>query len=173
MSEERHVKPKLIVFDLDYSLWPFYVQKHLVHPLLQNKGEIFDMRLRPVKPYPEVPMILSELNEKGYELAIASRTSEIRGANQLIKLLGWDKYFKYKEIYPTSKLKHFSKFCDASHYKYEEMLFFDDDHRNIQELSEVGVTCVLVPAGEGVTKNLVEAGLELFAQNGYNWYEDY
>ena len=36
------------------------------------------------------------------------RTSEIEGAKQLIKLLGWEDYFSYKQIYPGKKTQHFS-----------------------------------------------------------------
>ncbi|KAJ1522914.1 hypothetical protein ONE63_002053 [Megalurothrips usitatus] len=160
MSETK--KPKLIVFDLDYTLWPFWVDTHVTPPFHEKDGKIYDRQNRVIKPFPEVPGVLQDLHQQGYELAIASRTSEIQGANQLVKLFKWDKYFKYKEIYPGCKVKHFSKFCKDSGYKHEEMLFFDDEHRNIRDLTEKGVTCILV-SGDGVTKNLVKTGLEKFA----------
>lgn len=163
MSEPR--KPKLIVFDLDYTLWPFWIDTHISPPCHQKNGSIYDRRNQLVKPFPEVPEVLSDLHKQGFELAIASRTSEIQGANQLVKLLNWDKYFKYKEIYPGCKVKHFSKFCEASGYKHEDMLFFDDEQRNIRDLSEKGVTCILVP-GDGVTKKLVQTGLHKFSLKG-------
>lgn len=56
-----------------------------------------------------MPDILKQLSNEGYELGVASRTSEIQGAKQLLNLFNWDKYFKYKEIYPGSKVTHFSK----------------------------------------------------------------
>lgn len=62
-----------------------------------------------MKHYPDSPEILKKLAEEGYEIGIASRTSEIKGANQLLSLFNWDKYIKYKEIYPGSKTQHFSK----------------------------------------------------------------
>jgi hypothetical protein len=42
------------------------------------------------------------------------RTDEIRGAKQLVDLFGWEKYFKYKEIYPGCKKTHFKKYVSAS-----------------------------------------------------------
>ena len=127
-------------------------------------GKVYDMQKRHVKPYPESTKALEYLHEKGYELAIASRTSEIEGAQQLVNLFNWNKYFKYKEIYPGCKIAHFSKFCKASGFKHEEMLFFDDEHRNIVDLSGKGVTCLLVP-NEGVTLKLIAEGLKKFAGN--------
>lgn len=62
-----------------------------------------------IKCYAEVPEVLKNLKEQGYEIGVASRTSEIKGAQQLIELFGWDKYFTYKEIFPGSKVTHFNK----------------------------------------------------------------
>lgn len=53
--------------------------------------------------------MLQRLYDEGYILAVASRTGEMKGANQLLKLFGWEKYFKYKEIYPGSKVNHFKR----------------------------------------------------------------
>jgi len=43
----------------------------------------------------------------------------------------------------------------------EDMLFFDDEQRNIVELSEKGVTCVYVE--NGVNMKVVDKGLTKFA----------
>lgn len=64
-----------------------------------------------IKCYPEVPEVLETLYNKGYTLAVASRTSEIKGARQLIELFGWEKYFRYKEIFPGCKVQHFKKYA--------------------------------------------------------------
>lgn len=72
-------------------------------------GSLVDSRKRKIKVYPEVPEILKQLKEEGYQVAAVSRTSETEGAYQLIGLLGWDKYFDYSEIYPGSKITHFTR----------------------------------------------------------------
>ena len=62
-----------------------------------------------VNQYPEPSEVLSDLHKQGYILAVASRTGEVQGAQQLIELLGWKKYFSYQQIYPGGKTKHLTK----------------------------------------------------------------
>ncbi|KAK7070030.1 Magnesium-dependent phosphatase 1 [Halocaridina rubra] len=156
-------KPKLIAFDLDYTLWPFWVDTHVDPPFRKHeKGHIVDARNRKVKPYPEVTEILKSLKDEGYIIGVASRTSEIRGANQLLELLDWDKYISYKEIYPGSKDHHFLRIKENSRLEYSDMLFFDDEHRNLKDLSRIGVLMILVP--DGVNKDLIKKGLEEYAK---------
>ncbi|XP_043286517.1 magnesium-dependent phosphatase 1-like [Venturia canescens] len=154
-------KPKVIVFDLDYTLWPFWVDTHVTPPFRKGKGnEVVDAQGHKIKYYQEVPQILKQLNEEGYEIGIASRTSEIKGAHQLLQLFEWEKYIKYKEIYPGCKVKHFSKIQKSSGADYKDMIFFDDEHRNIEDLTKVGVLSILVE--NGVTKKVIEEGLNKF-----------
>ncbi|XP_053972040.1 magnesium-dependent phosphatase 1-like [Hylaeus volcanicus] len=153
-------QPKIIVFDLDYTLWPFWVDTHVTPPFKKKGNEVVDAYGKVIRYYKEVPDILKRLSDKGYELGVASRTSEIEGAKQLLKLFNWESYFKYKEIYPGSKVTHFSKIQKASGTDYKDMLFFDDEHRNIVDVGKLGVTCIL--ARNGVTCALIEDALKDF-----------
>ncbi|KAM0788288.1 hypothetical protein ACM66B_001434 [Microbotryomycetes sp. NB124-2] len=67
------------------------------------------------------------------------------------------KLFDTLEIYPGSKLKHFKKIHEDTGIDYDEMLFFDDESRNM-EVTKLGVTFVLVR--DGVNRQLFESGLE-------------
>uniref|UniRef100_A0A1Y1KMZ2 Magnesium-dependent phosphatase 1 n=1 Tax=Photinus pyralis TaxID=7054 RepID=A0A1Y1KMZ2_PHOPY len=157
-TSSTETRPKFIVFDLDYTLWPFWVDTHVTPPFRKSSsGKIVDARGATISCYKEVPKVLKKLNEDGYTLGVASRTSEIQGANQLIKLFGWSKYFKYKEIYPGSKTAHFARFKKQLEVPYSDMLFFDDESRNIRDLKEVGVTSILVK--DGVDAKVVEMGI--------------
>lgn len=40
--------------------------------------------------------------------------------------------FDFMEIYPGSKMTHFRKIREASGVEYEDMVFFDDEHRNCE-----------------------------------------
>lgn len=152
--------PKIIVFDLDYTLWPLWVDCCVTPFCKKNENEAVDAHGQTLQHCKDVPNILKELSNKGYELGIASRTSEIQGANQLLNIFGWDKYFKYKEIYPGSKVAHFSKIQKASGVKYEDMIFFDDEARNISDVRKLGVCCILVK--NGVTHQVIEKALKDF-----------
>lgn len=157
------VKPKLIGFDLDYTLWPFWVDTHVDPPFHKDrKGQVLDRYNKKVKYYSEVPKVLEWLHSKGYVLAAVSRTGEIQGANQLLALFDWDKYFTYKEIYPGCKITHFERIKAKSGAEFREMLFFDDEQRNKRDLATIGVHTVMVD--DGVTKNLVKQGLEQYSR---------
>lgn len=108
-----------------------------------------------MEPYPEVLEIL-EIWSKKCEIAVASRTSYPPGAESLLSLFGFEKYIKYKEIYPGCKHAHFKSLKNRSNFEYSEMLFFDDEPRNIRDLRKFGVECVLVDSDIGVTKKLIQ-----------------
>ncbi|XP_076322448.1 magnesium-dependent phosphatase 1-like isoform X2 [Tachypleus tridentatus] len=154
-------RPKLIVFDLDYTLWPFWVDTHVDPPFRKSgDGKVIDSSGRKIKYYPDVPKILERLTNEGIPMGVASRTEWPAGARQLLKMLDWEKYFSYQEIYPGSKLTHFQRFQEVSGVPYSQMIFFDDEHRNICEISKLGVTSVFVP--KGLTNKVLEEGFKQF-----------
>nr|XP_060635957.1 magnesium-dependent phosphatase 1 [Anolis sagrei ordinatus] len=157
-------KPSLVVFDLDYTLWPFWVDTHVDPPFKKDSdGSIRDRNGQLVNLYPEVPAVLERLHSEGIPMAVASRTGEIRGATQLLDLLSLSSYFRCKEIYPGSKVTHFQRLSQQSGIPLCQMLFFDDESRNIYDVSKLGVTCILVP--NGMNLSLLGRGLEAFAHS--------
>ncbi|XP_061036682.1 magnesium-dependent phosphatase 1 isoform X2 [Eubalaena glacialis] len=102
--------PKLVVFDLDYTLWPFWVDTHVDPPFHKSSdGTVRDRRGQAVRLYPEVPKVLERLQGLGVPVAAASRTGEVEGANQLLELFDLVRYFVHREIYPGSKVTHFER----------------------------------------------------------------
>jgi magnesium-dependent phosphatase 1 len=145
--------PKVIVFDLDYTLWPLYCDCLSGPPFrLHDERTIVDKRSNEVKLFDEVPNILSVLKsyadtnpERYRATAIASRTPAIDWALQILSLLpivdptgsGSSQAMKHflngpLEIYPTEKTKHFKAITSALGVSYQECLFFDDEFRNIR-----------------------------------------
>lgn len=157
--------PKLFVFDLDYTLWPFWCDTHVVPPFHRNKkGTVTDKCKFPIVLYKEVLDILQALKEAGCLLAAASRTHTPDIAEELLHLLDIGKYFDFKEIYPGSKVKHFKKFQESSGIQYEEMIFYDDEQRNKNvEIGKLGVTTQYV--NNGLTIKDVINGINSYRTN--------
>ncbi|KAI5558328.1 hypothetical protein BDE02_17G033000 [Populus trichocarpa] len=126
------VLPRLVVFDLDYTLWPFYCD-------CRSKREMPSL-------FPQAKGILYALKEKGIDMAIASRSSTSDIAKTFIDKLSLKPMFVAQTGIP-----------------FNSMLFFDDEDRNIQSVSKMGVTSILV--GDGVNLGALRQGLTEFSQN--------
>jgi magnesium-dependent phosphatase 1 len=160
--------PKLIVFDLDYTLWPFWVDTHVTPPLKASSdhNSAKDRFGETLAFYDEVPSILYSLRERGIKIGAASRTSAPDLGREMLRLLhvadieGKKKkaidYFDHLEIYPGSKITHFTKLQRATGLRFEDMLFFDDESRN-RNVESLGVTMCLVR--DGVTKEEINKGI--------------
>ncbi|KAL4256797.1 HAD superfamily protein [Pleurotus pulmonarius] len=171
--------PKLVAFDLDYTLWDLWIDTHISGPLHRHQdtlNEVLDRYNDKICFYKEVPEIMHRLKAEGVVIAACSRTHAPALARQALSLLlvpppgasraGQSddssnvqpaiKFFDQLEIYPGSKLTHFRKLHEKTGLPYSEMLFFDDEHRN-QEVEKLGVTFCLVP--EGVNNKVFEKGL--------------
>lgn len=121
--------------------------------------------------YKDVPAILSSLQQKSVKIGVASRTSAPDLARQALDLIQVGdtaakamSFFDAAaiEIYPGSKLTHFRAIHKKTEIPYTDMVFFDDERRNI-EVAKLGVTFVLVP--EGVNASVFHRGLEDWRKN--------
>ncbi|OAP59094.1 magnesium-dependent phosphatase-1 [Fonsecaea erecta] len=196
--------PTVIVFDLDYTLWPFWVDTHVSAPVKPQNSTpgAFNTRMldrwgEPYGFYSEVPQILAAAREKGIVMSLASRTHAPDLARDMLKGLhvpastqGESKedqetkplraidLFIHPQIYPGSKTTHFrrlqtqlkkspppsSAVGGSGHggqggrtIPFDEMLFFDDEGRNRNVETELGVTFYLVP--DGVDREEVDRGV--------------
>uniref|UniRef100_A0A1D5RB17 Magnesium-dependent phosphatase 1 n=1 Tax=Macaca mulatta TaxID=9544 RepID=A0A1D5RB17_MACMU len=122
-------------------------QQRLIYSGKQIDGTVRDRRGQDVRLYPEVPEVLKRLQSLGVPGAAASRTSEIEGANQLLELFDLIRYFVHREIYPGSKVTHFERLQQKTGIPFSQMIFFDDERRNIVDVSKLGVTCIHIQNG--------------------------
>ncbi|XP_015893777.3 uncharacterized protein LOC107427888 [Ziziphus jujuba] len=145
------VLPRLVVFDLDYTLWPFYCE-------CRSKREMPSL-------YPHVKGILHAFKEKGIDMAIASRSPTADIAKTFIEKLSINSMFVAQEIFSswTHKTDHFQRIHSRTGVPFNSMLFFDDEDRNIQAVSKMGVTSILV--GNGVNLGALRQGLTEYSQN--------
>lgn len=157
--------PKLVVFDLDYTLWPFYIDTHHSPPFTRrsddNKTKIVDGSGRRVSYFPDSESILLHLKDTpGISVACASRTGAIDYAKKLLKALNWTDLFDYREIFPGSKITHFRNLAKSSGIEFKDMLFFDDENRNVVDVQGLGVTCV--HAHDGMSWCVLKEGFTTF-----------
>ena len=147
----------LIVFDLDLTLWhcgPRLWCDQLRTPLkLSADGQVFDADGVKVSLFHEVPELLNEIAEAGIPMALASRTSAPKIARQLLEIFEITHHFEHQEIYPGDKTTHFLALQKATDIPYSEMVFFDDEHRNIEDVASLGVQVHLVT--HGITRQLL------------------
>mmetsp|Transcript_1350 Transcript_1350/g.2135 ORF Transcript_1350/g.2135 Transcript_1350/m.2135 type:complete len:225 (-) Transcript_1350:337-1011(-) len=167
--------PKLIVFDLDKTLW----NPHLISfcggfRKDGESGRVLDRLGEEIKLYPDVEGILKVLRTASIfqetSLAIASRTSKTAWAHDVLDLITspegdtLDSLFQYKKVFPGSKTSHFKKLRKDSKVDYDEMLFFDDWIVNTIEISNIGVTCQLCDQA-GLTWEHFEEGLMQYSNS--------
>ncbi|XP_068653720.1 uncharacterized protein [Aristolochia californica] len=145
------VLPRLVVFDLDYTLWPFYCE-------CRSKNEMPSL-------YPQARGILYALKDKGIDIAIASRSPTADIAKKFLNKLGIQSMFVAQEIFSswTHKTEHFQRIHRRTGVPFNSMLFFDDEDRNIEAASKMGVTSILV--GNGVDCGALRTGLAHFSSN--------
>ncbi|CAN6460090.1 unnamed protein product [Victoria cruziana] len=145
------ILPRLVVFDLDYTLWPFYCE-------CCSKREMPSL-------YPHAKGILHALKDKGVDVAIASRSPTPDIAKTFLNKLGLEDMFVAKEIFSswTHKTEHFQRIKQRTGIPLNSMLFFDDEYRNIESVSNMGVTSIYVD--NGVNIGALRTGLTKFASN--------
>ncbi|KAG0547693.1 hypothetical protein BDA96_01G102500 [Sorghum bicolor] len=143
------VLPRLVVFDLDYTLWPFYCE-------CRSKRDSPSL-------FRHARGIIYALKEKGIDMAIASRSPTPDKAKVFLDKLELQSMFVAQEIFSswTHKTEHFQKIQRKTGIPYKSMLFFDDEDRNIDPVSNLGVTSVLVE--NGVNLDMFKLGLSNFA----------
>jgi magnesium-dependent phosphatase 1 len=164
-------KPTIIVFDLDYTLWPYFADCHIEPPISkrrENGKEILvDSTGRDIRGFSDVSKILKTLRDhcldESQHIAIASRSTTPKLAMEIIEHLGWKNHISSFQIYPTNKKNHMNKIREELKFeKFEEVLFFDDDMSNIKSTSSIGVVAITVDNRRGVDLNTILHGLTIY-----------
>ncbi|KAI5196747.1 magnesium-dependent phosphatase-1 [Aureobasidium subglaciale] len=168
--------PQVMVFDLDYTLWPFWVDTHVTGPLKPTKDGLVvkDRYNDSYGFYPDVAGIL--IKEKDITLCAASRTGAPELAREMLSYLLLPTspssstspkalhIFDDLQIYPGDKKTHFSRIHKNTNIPYEEMLFFDDESRN-KNVETLGVVMKLVR--DGVSRKEIDNGVKLWRERNH------
>ena len=155
----------LVVFDLDYTLWPFWVDTHISPPFrvkrVKDSGEkiLEDGYSFEIKLYPGVFEILEKAKKQGIKMGTVSRTLEPEYGKELLKLMNLEKYFISCEFDTGTKVKSIQKIAKLAGITggIKKCLLFDDETRNIRDIENAGGMGILL--GNGLTDEKFEEGI--------------
>lgn len=162
-------KPKVIVFDLDFTLWPCYIQT-LDAPVRKCDHQcLIDSSGDKYTPFKDVTRILRTLREQCLgpdgHLAVASRSVSRDVALSAIDIFDWSLYFSSIHIYPRIKDEHLRAIKqDLNFERFEDVLFFDDDHKNYKPVLDLGAMPFLVNKVDGLNVLAMCEGLTRFSK---------
>lgn len=126
------------------------------------------MHNQEIRPFADIYQIFKHLHESNIRIAFATRTKYPTGALQLIDKLQFHHFVQHIEISSGSKVYHFNRIRNESGVSFDEMMFFDDEERNIVDIAPLGVHSVLVSPETGVTKTVFHQELEKYSINKMN-----
>ena len=174
--------PAVVVFDLDFTLWPLDVDCTAT-PFVSSTRGVVSADGKRLAPFPEAPACLATLFDAGVRIAFASRTHDPAAAEALLKLLPlpsqtragsslWDALRGERamfQAYPSrgarAKATHFAAIASASGAPFSDMLFFDDLIENVRDAEARGTACVHVGSA-GLTRGALEVGLARWRGRG-------
>lgn len=162
--------PKLIVFDLDQTVWTPELYQLRTH---QRAGRT-PVAHRDVQLLPGARAALERKQRRAEDdvlssvsFAVASRTKSVDWAHDLLDQFGIRDLFDHVEIFPGNKRQHLGRIADQSGVAFEEMLFFDDardgKYGNCVPVAEMGVLSVHCPSGLH-SEEIFEMGLARFRE---------
>mmetsp|Transcript_21690 Transcript_21690/g.27972 ORF Transcript_21690/g.27972 Transcript_21690/m.27972 type:complete len:261 (+) Transcript_21690:153-935(+) len=167
-------RPRLIVFDLDGCLWRpemyelLYFSGGRGAPFTQDKQNPEILRTQgnePVKLLGNVRDVMFELKTesswKGTRVGISSRTDQPTWARELLRKFTVTRPdhspFAISEVFTekfcileaSSKVGHFERIVKqhGDGLKMNQILFFDNEYGNCQQIANLGVTVVYCPKG--------------------------
>lgn len=167
--------PKLLVFDCDWTLYPYDCDKHHRAPFQVGVNGLQDVHGFLSHPYPCVPDIFGCIKEAGIPVAFLSRNPSSKSLENLLRSIPihsssgnftlWDSMPSedYFHAYSSNgvgkgKDKHFAALKEISKIDYGDMIFFDDFSDNIEAAEAQGTVSVNVH-GRGLTWNALFQGL--------------
>ena len=182
-QRKRPPMPALVVFDLDFTLWkPELYQLSSGPPFkVSSDGCVVTSRGERLDLFPAARTALGELADAGVPVAIASRASEVEWAQQIMRLMRVDKKRTMADVIGSSpvviqggsKVRHLKHIASESGVPLRDMVFFDNERNNIQEVEKIGPTCVYCPRGltdavyrEGIDVHVVNRASDSLAADG-------
>ena len=166
---DLHLLPSLVVFDLDDTVWwpEMYMTAGSFHCEPPGSTRVVDRLGEELTIHPGARVAIEEMLNRprwrraNAQIAFASRTDEPAWAMEAMRLLrvctdprGRDVTLEdavdHAEVYPVrSKTEQFHRLKEKSGVPFDEMLFFDNESRNVREVATLGVCCIYTPTMKG------------------------
>ena len=154
--------PSLLIFDCDYTVWPFDCDKDVIAPFTTCPWSgVYDYYGRSSNAYHDVAGIFGAIIDAGIPVAFLSRNPSADSVSQLLHALPclnkvgavekhlWDAMPspQYFHAYSSGgigkgKDRHFAALQRVCGIPFTNMLFFDDQIDNIDAAAKSGVTSV-------------------------------
>lgn len=198
-DNRRQEVPSLIIFDLDGCLWRPEMYELLYFsggagapftksPDYDEDGTIYTRAQEPVRLLGQVRDVMRELycDEETWgntQVGISSRTNQPEWAMELLEKFTItrkdsqdtfaliDVFQGPIEIGAGSKVGHFEKISKKTGIPMKDILFFDNERGNCNDVSKLGVSVAYCP--DGVTKKVWDKALEAFPASTGKIVEDY
>jgi hypothetical protein len=171
--------PSILVFDCDWTLYPYDCDKHRIGPFDWSICYgVTDYYGRASNSYTDVPSIFGAIIDSKIPVAFLSRNPSSSQLGQLLSVIpciskgGVVVNFlsdampseNYFHAYSSNgvgkgKDKHFAALKAASGVPFKDMIFFDDLPENIQAANDQGTNAVLL-GKKGLTVEAFEDGLK-------------
>ena len=167
---------KVVVFDLDACVW--YPEMYMLwgggQPFKKHetkKNVLVDWKHQEIKLLGESAAVWQQIKSdprfSGVKLCVASRCDEPSWAEECLSKFtdqGGEtpllSHVDVSRIHKGSKTTHLQEIHLATGADFKDMLFFDDDPTNIEDVGGLGVTSILTP--DGVTAEAWRSGLAAF-----------
>jgi magnesium-dependent phosphatase-1 len=178
--------PSLLVFDCDFTIWPFDCDKDVFSPFRNIPfGGIIDCFGRPANPFRDIQKIFAGIVDAGIPVAFLSRNPSAVYIEELLRCIMiypktkspmslWDAMpsREYFHAYSSGgvgkgKDKHFAALQKVCSIPFHKMLFFDDLPENILAAQAQGTTTVLVGVTRGLNVEAMDAGIDLWRSKQY------
>jgi magnesium-dependent phosphatase 1 len=180
-SVDPKTLPGLVVYDLDDTVW--FPELYMIAgaPFTKIHGNaVEDVMGDVVRVYAAARRSIAQVythdafRRRGTKIAVASRTHRGKWARELMQMfeiiededgvsVSLADCAPLVDIAAGTKTKHFQRLRERTGVAYGDMLFFDNERVNVDEVARMGVRCVHCPGG--VSAEAHNRGLRLFVED--------
>lgn len=161
--------PAMVIFDLDYTLWPFWCDYHIDPPVSKGTGaKLRDSSGFEIHLFKDVESIILELHQKGVKIIGASRTPTPHIAKNILSLLEIEghpmsHYFDSLQWGEGSKVRHITNAVHELGMRAElengSAILFDDEWRN-KDVEKINCNFAFIENYRaGLTREIFEAAM--------------